>query len=1407
VGTPGGGYDSISTNNTAAANDSSSNPRMYSTVIAVSSGSPVTSISFTYNSGGGHDSFFAVSYNVSGVTYAPIAVSGFNEELIEPALSPLPVTATMDLGTNLSSYYAYTHGSGMNTWFEKGYVRDTLADEAYGLPPSGSTFTSQAAASHHYQMGNYSANNAILIDAAHTNVNITPAVLTNIYGGFAFLTAGGNIGGNNVMTNVCILQHSDGVNETNLFYGYDWYNSQVTAAFIANGRVNMMDRAVNTVGGGNPKLFESYFTLNDTASPVTNIEVFYKTAPGANSTTFIMAVSASSGGVPPLITSGPLPAEQAAYPTTPVSFSVLVSGTSPVTNTWLIESNGLYVPLKDGPDANGSVISGSATTTLTVSDLAAADATNYEFIAANAFGSATSSPALLNLRGIAGVVPIGGWNNIANETFGVGNSTNIYSSDGSVTATLSLNDLGISNGYNSGITPDGSVDSLMHGYMDVGAGTSSDGIIAISGLTDVAYDVYIYCFPDTSRPQLTNGLPNYNVNGTTYYAPVLGGIGSTTDDLTGTPVGGTGFHGFIPATTYLANDFSADIPTNAFGNYIKIASVSASGGTITIDAGVDTLSFRSPVNGVELVSTSTSQKFGVHFLGNATDEIITPGQAPILDSQSPTNAVFSDFTNRYVNFSVAIDAISAPPLYYQWYLGSTPIPGATNSTYTTLDTNGATYQCVITNFAGSVTSSPVELAVLPLPTLSAYQSAVFAYQPLAYWPLNETSGNVARDWASTNDGTYKGNFTLNNPGVPATAGMGSSVAAGFDGSTAYVDIPVNNLNIVGPITVIAWCQTPASGSPDFGTVIGHSDQSYRISVVNGGSYPRFADAGPDVVGTVTAGDGNWHQIIGVYDGSKQYVYLDGKQTGNPLGSTPSGSGDDVEIGQAPDYAGQRNFDGHIAQVAILGQALSAAQVAALYNTVGEPPTVTVTPAAPSVYAGASQTFTAQTGGATPVQLKWYYINPAAPTTTNYIANATNATYTLVNAPLGDNGFLFGVVASNVSGAATADVPLTVTTAPAYAIEDIAPLNAEAYAGAPVTYTVVAGGTLPIFYQWSVDGVAVTGATNASFTAPAQCGQHTYQVSYTNAESAGTPIVSSVATLQGDAYPTNITFNTNGTGWQVNGTAASTGIVSNVLTLTTSPTAGEDSSAFYSIPQYVGSFTASFVYTGNGGADGTAFVIQNGPAGDQAIGGGGGDLGYAPSVTNSIAFEINLYSGNGEIPGVAAGTNGITFANGGSEYATPGSIGLGSTDPILVKLNFANGVLSVWMQDTASLYTYSANYTYGSLVPFLNANLGYVGFSGSDGGATSTQTITDFQFQSVIAALPLTISPVANGSVTISWSAVDPNYQLQQTSSLTSPAWTDSAAPTVVNGTAKVTVNVSGATTEFYRLTHVSPCTP
>ena len=377
---------------TGATNDDV--PYLYAfTLPGLSSSSPVTSIAFSYSSGSGVDNFFAVSASTDGTHYTPVPVTGFNEITIIPAV-PFPVTATMDNGTNIAN--------PGNTWFEQGYDPENPGD---GLPVSGSTFTSYSQPAHTYKMGSYTTNNATLIDEEHLSANLTPATPA-AYAALSFLTAGGNIDGNNVMTNLCIIQHADGVNETNLFYAYDWFNDLPNAiAFAANGRIYMNNRTFNDENNGStppvPYLFESYFSLNDTASPVTNIVVQHLTSPNGNSTTYIMAVSASSGAVSPIITGEPTPASQTWFPAQTAAISVQVAGTGPITNTWLVESNGAFNPLANGIDTHGSIISGATTTTLTISNLALLDGTNYEYVASNVAGRQTSSLASVTVTYVA----------------------------------------------------------------------------------------------------------------------------------------------------------------------------------------------------------------------------------------------------------------------------------------------------------------------------------------------------------------------------------------------------------------------------------------------------------------------------------------------------------------------------------------------------------------------------------------------------------------------------------------------------------------------------------------------------------------------------------------------------------------------------------------------------------------------------------------------------------------------------------------------------------------------------------------------------------------------------------------------------------------------------------------------
>jgi hypothetical protein len=98
-----------------------------------------------------------------------------------------------------------------------------------------------------------------------------------------------------------------------------------------------------------------------------------------------------------------------------------------------------------------------------------------------------------------------------------------------------------------------------------------------------------------------------------------------------------------------------------------------------------------------------------------------------------------------------------------------------------------------------------------------------------------------------------------------------------------------------------------------------------------------------------------------------------------------------------------------------------------------------------------------------------------------IPGATNSSYTTPATVVADDGSLFSVVVSNDAGSVTSDnatlrvrTPPTITTQPA---------DRTVTAGQTARFSVVATGTPPLRFQWTKNGVNITGATNASYTTP------------------------------------------------------------------------------------------------------------------------------------------------------------------------------------------------------------------------------------------------------------------------------------------------------------------------------------
>ena len=104
----------------------------------------------------------------------------------------------------------------------------------------------------------------------------------------------------------------------------------------------------------------------------------------------VTLMAAALNGPQPLILTQP--ASQTSWVGQSVPFSVSAMGWPTVGYQWWREANGVYAPLSDGGQ-----FSGSTTPTLTINNLAFANATNYYVVITNAYGSVTSSVANLTV--------------------------------------------------------------------------------------------------------------------------------------------------------------------------------------------------------------------------------------------------------------------------------------------------------------------------------------------------------------------------------------------------------------------------------------------------------------------------------------------------------------------------------------------------------------------------------------------------------------------------------------------------------------------------------------------------------------------------------------------------------------------------------------------------------------------------------------------------------------------------------------------------------------------------------------------------------------------------------------------------------------------------------------------------
>jgi hypothetical protein len=162
------------------------------------------------------------------------------------------------------------------------------------------------------------------------------------------------------------------------------------------------------------------------------------------------------------------------------------------------------------------------------------------------------------------------------------------------------------------------------------------------------------------------------------------------------------------------------------------------------------------------------------------------------------------------------------------------------------------------------------------------------------------------------------------------------------------------------------------------------------------------------------------------------------------------------------------------------------------------PTILTHPTATPVVADTLVTLTVSATGTAPLAYQWRRNGSA-------ISGATAASYAFTAGP-GDNGATYQVQVTNGEGSAdsnTVTLSVSVNTAPP--VISTQPAAVVAADGDAVTFTVVCTGASPLSYQWRRNGVAISGATAASYSTTATLAGHggQFDVVVTNANGART----------------------------------------------------------------------------------------------------------------------------------------------------------------------------------------------------------------------------------------------------------------------------------------------------------------
>jgi hypothetical protein len=174
---------------------------------------------------------------------------------------------------------------------------------------------------------------------------------------------------------------------------------------------------------------------------------------------------------------------------------------------------------------------------------------------------------------------------------------------------------------------------------------------------------------------------------------------------------------------------------------------------------------------------------------------------------------------------------------------------------------------------------------------------------------------------------------------------------------------------------------------------------------------------------------------------------------------------------------------------------------------------------------------------------------------------------------------------------------------------------------------------------------------------------------------------------------------------------------------------EARAVWYATPVNVQNFTTDFNFqitpASANIADGFTFTLQNAATGVQAVGTGGGNLGYT-GIGSSVAVKFDLYNNAGE------GTDSTGFYTDGAAPTVPSvdmtasGVSLHSGDILHAHITYNGTTLTLTLTDTVTKASFTTS-TAINIPATVGGNTAYAGFTAGDWSWTATQEILNWTY--------------------------------------------------------------------------------